>query len=273
MNGGGSVEGSRYAFGDTASAAERLATLARVFDGSTRAFIRSAGARGVDRVWDLGCGPGRTTRLLLEEARPRTIHGFDSSDAFLEAARQNVPGASFHKLDVSGEAGWPAPAPDLIFCRFLLSHLSRPRELPARWGARLAPAGRLLIEEVEAIETSAAIFRRYLELSEALVEAVGGSLWAGRLTPRAGLGPDLPIVFDRAFRLEVRAADAARMFVLNIPNWRRNPEIERIAAGGELKRLERELGRIAAGEAALEDPVWTLRQSAWLLEGSTPASA
>ena len=59
-----------YTFGDSALAAQRLDVLADVFDPATRAFLEEAIEPGPGVVFDLGCGPGRTTRLLVDVLQP-----------------------------------------------------------------------------------------------------------------------------------------------------------------------------------------------------------
>jgi SAM-dependent methyltransferase len=48
------------------------------------------------RTWlDVGCGTGALTETVLAHARPSAVTGVDPSAAFLELARQRVPGARF----------------------------------------------------------------------------------------------------------------------------------------------------------------------------------
>src|ERR1700684_3759487 len=61
----------RYAFGDTATASQRLGVLASVFVPTSTALLRSLrGGSGSGTppalVLDLGCGPGHTTAMLAE---------------------------------------------------------------------------------------------------------------------------------------------------------------------------------------------------------------
>jgi trans-aconitate 2-methyltransferase len=65
------------------------------------------------RVYDLGCGPGNSTALLVARYPQARIIGIDSSPAMLEAARAACPEASFEAGDL---ATWmPADVPDLLY--------------------------------------------------------------------------------------------------------------------------------------------------------------
>ncbi len=63
-------------------------------------------------VYDLGCGPGNSTRLLAEHFPRAEIVGIDSSATMLEEARRALPRGAFEQADL---ANWrPRPA-DLLF--------------------------------------------------------------------------------------------------------------------------------------------------------------
>lgn len=78
-------------------------------------------------VYDLGCGPGNSTELLVQRfARSRVI-GIDSSPAMVLKARQRVPQASFELKDVSTfSADEPA---DLVFANATLQWLPNHHQL------------------------------------------------------------------------------------------------------------------------------------------------
>lgn len=67
----------------------------------------------VQRAYDLGCGPGNSTALLVKHFPGAAITGIDNSPAMLEAARKACPGASFAAGDLSD---WrPEAEPQLLF--------------------------------------------------------------------------------------------------------------------------------------------------------------
>src|SRR4029450_13566344 len=81
-------------------------------------------------------------------------------------------------IAATGPASPVAPA-DLLYCRLLLTHLPDPATAVARWATQLRPDGRLLIDEVESIETKHDVLRRYLALVADLVAHEGGELYIG----------------------------------------------------------------------------------------------
>jgi len=50
---------------------------------------------------DFGCGTGALSGQILETCRPTRLVGLDTSDGFLQAARQSLPGAEFRLGDVT----------------------------------------------------------------------------------------------------------------------------------------------------------------------------
>jgi SAM-dependent methyltransferase len=236
-----------YAFGTGDVAAERLLLLADVFAPSMAAVLGALPRRDPPLVVDLGCGPGSSTAHLGRLLRAGRIVGLDSSPSFVALARERVPGASFVVADVTGD--WPVPPADLIYARFLLSHLPDPLDLLRTWAGRLRPGGYLVVEEPAHIATTVPAFRRYLELTAGLIASRGAALYVGRdLATVAGAR------LNRDFRLDVSARDAAAMFTLNLRSWRDDPWIRAATRPSELD------GLVAAFRETTTPVRWTLRQ-------------
>ena len=64
-------------------------------------------------AYDLGCGPGNSTELIIERFPGARVIGIDSSPAMLEEARRRLPGTSFVKGELS--VWTPDENPDLLF--------------------------------------------------------------------------------------------------------------------------------------------------------------
>jgi trans-aconitate 2-methyltransferase len=236
-----------YQFGDSHLAAERLALLAEVFQTSTRAFLVTLAARRPARVLDAGCGPGCTTRLLSDTFSTATVTGVDISPYFVELARQTPhERTSYRVADVSKSL--PGESCDLIYCRYLLTHLARPTEVVARWGTCLARSGAIAIEENEWIETQVPAFARYLTIVEAMLADSGQNLYVGAELARSS---DWQSVVETSSEIAPVAVDnrrAARMFLMNLATWRLSAFIERTYAAAEIDQLERDLKLLATAE-------------------------
>jgi trans-aconitate 2-methyltransferase len=225
-----------YVFADTDVAARRLALVAEAFAPATVAFLRDAVPRPPALAVDLGCGPGHATRLLAAVVHPARTVGLDSSSRFVEAARTaGADGIEFTVHDVTS-VPFPTPPAELLHCRFLLSHLADPQELLATWATQLAPGGRLLVTEVDAIRTSQPTFVTYLEIVD------------GR--PKT----------SRIATLAVPNRRAAAMFALNLPSWRDQAYVRSHYDDGTLARIATELDEIAAAPGEVSEITWELRE-------------
>jgi trans-aconitate 2-methyltransferase len=70
------------------------------------------------RVFDLGCGPGNSTELLIDRYPQAEVVGLDSSPDMLRQARERLPGRAFLAADL---AHWrPQEGTDLLFANAVL---------------------------------------------------------------------------------------------------------------------------------------------------------
>jgi trans-aconitate 2-methyltransferase len=95
-------------------------------------------------AYDLGCGPGNSTELIVERFPEARVVGVDNSPAMLESARKRLPGTPFELADV---AAWqPAEAPDLIYANATLQWVPGHERLVPRLLSLLAPGGVLAVQ-------------------------------------------------------------------------------------------------------------------------------
>jgi len=250
-----------YALGDTATAEERLDLVAAVFEPPSRAFLATVVTEPPRLACDLGCGPGNTTRLIRSVTGARQVIGLDSSAAFVRSAGSRAgEGVGFRVW----QAGFPLAAggaADLVYARLLLAHLPAAARLAASWAAQLAPGGQLLLDEVARIDTGSDVLREYLSVVVARIAASGADMYAGPLLDDIQLPAGCRIGHDEVVAHPVAAADAARMFLLNLSVWGDDPWVSERFGHDAAARLGRELGRIAAGLVRCEI-TWFLRQVA-----------
>jgi trans-aconitate 2-methyltransferase len=173
---------------------------------------------------DLGCGPGFTTRLLSRVARPERTVGVDRSKAFLSQARAGAAaGKGYVTADVAVAplriAGIGAQ-PDLIYARFLSSHL--PEQAVAGWAKELAAGGLLLLEEVDSISTEVAAFDEYLKIASEVLAQYGNELFVGARLATSRWDADL---CNRPRSLiSTRQHSADRLLVRSVvSSWAKHP--------------------------------------------------
>lgn len=251
----------RYAFRDSPAARDRLALVAALFEPTTRALLARVAGHACRRALDLGCGPGHATRLLAECFPDADVVGLDRSEAFLAAARaQAAPRTRFAPADVAG-GPLPDPPADVVYARFVLSHLPDRAAVLARWFAALAPGGVLLVEEPDAIETADPVFRAYLAITTGLMADRGGDLFAGRALSADAAPLGGRVLHDAVATVAPRTGDVAAVFALNLQVWRDDPWVAARHAPAALDALADGLAarRAAPTRGTI---VWRLRQLA-----------
>jgi SAM-dependent methyltransferase len=246
------TDAQHYTFGDDEVAAQRLLLLAAAFEPSTRAWLQSLGI-GCRCAVDLGCGPGLTTALLAEVLAPAELYGIDQSERLLARARANALASSgattrtqFLAADVT-VAPLPVPPADVIYARFLLTHLSPPAQALQTWARALRPGGVLLLEEVAGLESAEPALTRYYELVAELQAHYGQTTYIGGELATPAAGSELRVRRARVAALQLPAALMARLHALNIRSWGRDEHARRAFDAAELAELARTLEQIAAG--------------------------
>jgi trans-aconitate 2-methyltransferase len=247
-----------YTFGDSGRAAERLALVARVFEPASRAFLSEAALPSVPLALDLGCGPGYTTERIASALAPVRCVGLDASPAYVETARRRAPrGCEFMCHDVLA-LPYPTGPADLIYARFLVTHLADPAAALAGFASQLAPGGRLLLDEVEWIRSDGAAFARYLELVEAVLASQAQCLFVG---PRlASLVEHGRVRTSRVRELAVDPRDAAGMFSLNWETLREHAAVAARTTASQRDALAEELAALRDGAAHAPPITWGMRQ-------------
>jgi ubiquinone/menaquinone biosynthesis C-methylase UbiE len=144
----------RYVIRGGREGAARLEVLARNWGPTTSALLDRVGIRPGARCLDLGCGAGDVTIELARRAGPSgRVTGVDMDAVKLEVAREKADGAGESATTefIVGNVYELAPAEtyDVVYCRFLLQHLSRPVEALQRMWAAVAPGGALVVEDTD----------------------------------------------------------------------------------------------------------------------------
>lgn len=95
-------------------------------------------------IFDLGCGTGNVTRIIVERWHSARVHGLDNSTEMLEKAQQQPGEIQWIELDI--ENWTPDEAPDLIFSNAALHWVERHDELFPRLASYVNRGGCLAVQ-------------------------------------------------------------------------------------------------------------------------------
>ena len=248
-----------YLFGNSGTASRRLKVLADVFAESSRPFLSEATRERPCFAVDIGCGPGYTTRLAAEMLGPLRTVGIDSSEAFIEEARRSGGVRVSYMVHDAATIPFPVGPADLIYARFVATHLIDPEAVIDRWASQLVQGGLLLLDEVDSITTSNDVLSHYLDMVSSVLAHDGKTLCVGPALSEMRL-TGLKTRADGVRRLRVQDRQAATMFRLNLETWRSHPFAAGTYGDGALRLLADELeaqGCVPGDESGIE---WGMRQ-------------
>jgi len=162
------------------------------------------------RCVDLGCGGGEVTFAIARlVGAAGHVTGVDMDEVKLSLARASAMqrGCSNVEFRVGNVTDWDEPAGyDLVYCRFLLQHLSRPADLLRRMWAAVAPGGRIVVEDADFeglfCEPPNDGFAFYARVYPRVLELHGGDAAIGRKLYRYFREASIP---DPNLRLAQRA--------------------------------------------------------------------
>lgn len=95
-------------------------------------------------IYDLGCGPGNSTELLVRRFPSARIVGVDRSPAMIDAARNALPLVEFELADL--EHWMPPQQADLLFSNATLQWMPHHITVMQRWLRGLRPGGVLAVQ-------------------------------------------------------------------------------------------------------------------------------
>src|SRR5262249_16699706 len=152
--------------------------------GRLRAELARVPARGRGRGHGAAARRARSRlrpRLLDRARRARARGGPDDRPRQLAPLpRAPPPGRPAPPGDRPARAPLPGPPADVIYGRFVVTHLGDPQAAVDRWGEGVPAGARLLLEEVDTLDADDEALRRYYELVAALQAAHGQTTTVGR---------------------------------------------------------------------------------------------
>ena len=253
------VVADHYTFGDNPTAADWLALLAATYEPSSARLLRPCASLAPRLVVDLGCGPGHSTRLLHALLSPAATVGLDRSGDYVARAREIAPpGVAYAVHDVARPL--PGERPDLLYCRFLLTHLSDRRQILAGWAKSAAPRAALVVEETADMISSDPVFQLYYRLVGALQAHYGQELHVGTVLDEALVGSGWEIEISALREISLPAPRMARLHHMNLATWRHDPFARAAFAPETLDELGAGLKAIADGHLDAPDVRHVMRQ-------------
>jgi len=176
---------------------DRLDLLARVLKRTTAELLDRVGLTRGMKCLDVGCGGGHVSLLMagIVGSQGRVV-GTDADGEILALARQdakaaNVLNVEFQQVDACTGA-WQTQF-DLVYARFLLSHLKNPANCLSAMVEACRPGGTIVIEDTDFSGSfcypTCAAYERYKKLYQKVVQRRGGD---------SNIGPKLPAMFHSA---------------------------------------------------------------------------
>lgn len=193
---------------------------------TTAALLQRAGVSSASRVLDIGCGGGDVTHLMAELAPGAHVAGVDRDPVVIDLARSEAADAGVgnieFRVDDVTELVVEEASFDVVYARFLLSHLPDPVAMIERMIGWCRPGGAIVVEDVDVAGSICwpedPCFARSVELYQQANRACGGD-------PQIGLR--LPAMLRGAGAVEIEATivqpgglagDATRIQLLTLVN-------------------------------------------------------
>jgi SAM-dependent methyltransferase len=233
---------------------ERLRFIASVLQPGTDALLNRAGIATGARCLDVGCGGGDMTAVLARRVGPSgRVLGIDLDTEKLDLCRREAAELGLHNVDfqLADLREWQPPDPfDVIYIRFVLTHLPDPAAATKTLLGWLRPGGRIIVEDIDYhgcfVWPEREAFRRCCELYCEVVRRRGGDAYIGRRLPQLLLDAgfdDVGVSLNQPVGLD---DSAKRIHVLTLENIADALIQSSVASREEVEHLLQELETIAA---------------------------
>jgi SAM-dependent methyltransferase len=166
---------------------ERLRILSAVMAPNTSALLDRLDIARDATCIDVGCGGGDVTAMLAARATEGRVIGTDADEVKVALARAELPAnVELVVEDVATTVG-RGPFADVVYARFLLSHLGDGQRWAGALASLLVPGGLLVLEDTHIAAAwcapPSAAFDRAVDIYRRTVRANGGE---------PDIGPQLP---------------------------------------------------------------------------------
>jgi SAM-dependent methyltransferase len=252
----------------------RLRLLHQVYGPGTESLFHRVGLREGMKVVEIGCGSGNIACWVAERVGPGgSVVAIDNSPDQIEQAREQARIRGLLNIDFRVADAYsprlPEAAFDLVYCRLVLIHLTRPLEALRAMRSLVRPGGTVVCEEMDLgcwrCEPPADAMTRFFQLNEALGRRIGEDYRLGaslhRLFREAGFSrPEAGANFALALRGEQK-----RLLCLTFVQFAPELVREGLATQAEVDEVAEGLLRLADDESTLFGfplivQVWAVRE-------------
>jgi ubiquinone/menaquinone biosynthesis C-methylase UbiE len=239
-------------------ATKRLQLLARAKWPTTKTLLRRIGVRSGMNCLDVGCGIGAVTlRLALRVGATGKAVGIDRDERCLELARRK---AARYKLPVVFRAEnitdlREVQAYDLVYARFLLTHVAKPEEALERMVRVTQPGGWVIVEDIEFAAhfcyPPCPAFSRYVDLYQRAVKGKSGDPNIGPRLVSLFLDADLDDVHVEVVQPTFRNGPGKCMASITMAHIQEAVVQQGLASAQEVEGIVAELDQFTADDRTI----------------------
>jgi ubiquinone/menaquinone biosynthesis C-methylase UbiE len=236
----------------------RLDLVAEIMRPSTLRFLGEVGLGPGQRCLDAGCGGGHVTGDLARiVGSAGKVVGIDFDPDIVELARasaaeEGLDNVEFVVADARTFDGGPF---DLVYARFLLSHLSESEQVLAHLSRLVCAGGSVVTEDVDFsgsyCHPAEPAYDRYLELYVEVVAHMGGDATLGRRLPRLMFEAGLKDVTWNVFQPVHAVGPYKQMEILTLERIRPALVHQGLASPEEIDGILLSMRRFAADPTTL----------------------
>jgi len=166
----------------------RLDILSRTVEKSTEDFLKTAGLNGAKNCLDLGCGTGKVSMMIAKKiGNQGQVLGLDINELNIQAAIKSAKAQQIENVNFQVFDAYTLKSTtkyDLIYSRFLLSHLTNPNTVLENALQSLKSGGKLLIEDTDFTghfcSPKSDYFDKYVSLYQDLLKKRGANANLGQ---------------------------------------------------------------------------------------------
>jgi SAM-dependent methyltransferase len=232
---------------------ERLRVLGRVMRPTTLPLLERAGVTAGLRCLDVGCGGGDVTFDLASLVGiTGSVVGVDLDATKIGLARgdaehEQITNVEFRVADLADGLG--EDEYDVVYARFVLTHLRDPAAGLMQMTRALRPGGRLIVEDIDYrgsfCQPETATFSRYREIYTLTAQANGGDPYIGTRLPLLLIEAGLERVQPNVVQPAGLEGEVKIMPALTLENIKTMAVRHQIATGEEIDCLVEELYALA----------------------------